>query len=329
MFLGSSWTQTTSLEVRVALHQLTQLVLGERVEQLHAARPRRCVRRRALLVAGDVVVDLARAEHEPRDLRRAPPGSVGSSITRWKPAVGELRRAWTTAAGQPQQALRASSRSAGAASARAPGGAAGGSTGPAWCSWPRGCCPRRASCRKRSSAAARVLGARALVAVRQQQREPRGLAPLGEAGDEELVDDHLGAVHEVAELGLPEHERVGRLDAVAVLEAEAGLLGQRAVVQLERRVGVAAGAGSACSASPVSESWSTRWRWLKVPRSDVLAGQPDRHARARAATRRRAPRRAPSRSAVLVERRARRFSSCGFSLRWSVEAVGQLAAAAR
>ena len=73
-----------------------------------------------------------------------------------------------------------------------------------------------------------VLGARALVAVGQQQRQARGLAPLGEAGDDELVDDHLGAVDEVAELRLPEHERLGRLLAVAVLEAQRRDLRQRA-----------------------------------------------------------------------------------------------------
>ena len=38
-----------------------------------------------------------------------------------------------------------------------------------------------------------VLGARALVAVRQQQRQARGLAPLRQAGDDELVDDDLRA----------------------------------------------------------------------------------------------------------------------------------------
>ena len=84
-------------------------------------------------------------------------------------------------------------------------------------------------------APARVLGAGTLVAVRQEQREPGRLAPLREARDEELVDHDLRGVHEVAELGLPEHERFGRLDRVAVLEAEAGDLRQRAVVQLERR----------------------------------------------------------------------------------------------
>ena len=40
-------------------------------------------------------------------------------------------------------------------------------------------------------------------------------------GDEELVDHDLGAVDEVAELRLPEHERVRRGDRVAVLEADA------------------------------------------------------------------------------------------------------------
>ncbi len=53
-----------------------------------------------------------------------------------------------------------------------------------------------------------VLRARALVAVGQQQRQARGLAPLGQAGDDELVDDHLRGVDEVAELRLPQHERL-------------------------------------------------------------------------------------------------------------------------
>ena len=126
-------------------------------------------------------------------------------------------------------------------------------------------------------ASARVLGARALVAVREQQREPRGLAPLGEARHEELVDDHLRAVHEVAELRLPQDERVGRLDAVAVLEAHARLLGERAVVQLERRVRVAqvleravavAGLGVVEHGVALAERAAL----------GVLAGEPHRHA---------------------------------------------------
>ena len=47
----------------------------------------------------------------------------------------------------------------------------------------------------------------AFVAVRQEQHEPARPLPLRFGADEELVDDDLGAVGEVAELGLPKHER--------------------------------------------------------------------------------------------------------------------------
>ena len=138
--------------------------------------------------------------------------------------------------------------------------------------------PSAASCRKRSRRARGVLRPRALVAVRQQQRQARRLAPLGQAGDDELVDDDLRAVDEVAELRLPEHERLGRLVAVAVLEAERGRLGERGVVQLHRRERARAGSGSGSARWPVLASCSTRWRWLNVPRSDVLAGEADGNA---------------------------------------------------
>jgi hypothetical protein len=85
-------------------------------------------------------------------------------------------------------------------------------------------------------AGAGMLGALSLVAVRQQQHQRGLLLPLGAARGEELVDDDLSAVHEVAELCLPEHERRRRDDAVAVLEADGGELGERAVVHLERRL---------------------------------------------------------------------------------------------
>ena len=82
-----------------------------------------------------------------------------------------------------------------------------------------------------------VLRPVALVAVREEEREARGHAPLGAARRDELVDQHLGAVGEVAELGLPDHERVAPRDRVAVLEAEAGRLRERRVVHLEARLG--------------------------------------------------------------------------------------------
>ena len=78
-----------------------------------------------------------------------------------------------------------------------------------------------------------MLWPRPLVAVRKQQRQARGLTPFRETGGDELVDDHLGAVDEVTELRLPEHERLRSLLAVAVFKAEAAELGEWAVVELE------------------------------------------------------------------------------------------------
>ena len=116
-------------------------------------------------------------------------------------------------------------------------------------------------------ARARVLGAVALVPVRQQKRQARGLLPLRAARDDELVDDDLRAVDEVAELRLPEDERVGRGDRVAVLEAERRELGERRVVDLERRGRGRQVPGAACASRPVTGSWSTAWRCENVPRS--------------------------------------------------------------
>ena len=65
-----------------------------------------------------------------------------------------------------------------------------------------------------------VVRALALVAVRQQQHDAGALPPLLLGAGDELVDDDLGAVGEVAELGLPEHQRIRALHRVAVLEAE-------------------------------------------------------------------------------------------------------------
>ena len=53
------------------------------------------------------------------------------------------------------------------------------------------------------------------------------------AGDDELVDRDLSAVHEVTELRLPEHERLRRGNRVAVLEADCRVLGERRVEHLE------------------------------------------------------------------------------------------------
>src|SRR5579872_6278812 len=86
---------------------------------------------------------------------------------------------------------------------------------------------------KTLEAGAGVFGARAFVAVRQKKREARRLAPLREARRDELIDDDLRAVREIAELSFPQDQSVGRRCAIAVLEAEARVLGKRAIVDLE------------------------------------------------------------------------------------------------
>ncbi len=95
--------------------------------------------------------------------------------------------------------------------------------------------PSAASWMKRSMRALECSGPEPFVAVRQEQREPGRLAPLRLPGDQELVDDHLCRVGEVAELRLPQDQALGRSRRVAVLEAEAGDLRERAVVDLEWR----------------------------------------------------------------------------------------------
>ena len=78
-----------------------------------------------------------------------------------------------------------------------------------------------------------MLGALAFVAVREKHDDAGEQAPLGFAGGDELVDDDLRAVGEVAELGFPEDEGFGVVAGVAVLEAEGGGLGEQGVVDLE------------------------------------------------------------------------------------------------
>ena len=77
----------------------------------------------------------------------------------------------------------------------------------------------------------------------------------------------LRAVHEVAELRLPEHERLGRGRPSSRTRSRARRTPTAAscaprTTPSPRRV-----AGSASYVSPVSASWRTRWRCEKVPRS--------------------------------------------------------------
>src|SRR5712692_1128871 len=77
---------------------------------------------------------------------------------------------------------------------------------------------------------ARMLRALAFVSMGQEQRQARRLPPLHEARDDELVEDYLAAIREIAVLRLPQHQCLRGRHRVAVLEAHARELGKRAVV---------------------------------------------------------------------------------------------------
>ena len=77
---------------------------------------------------------------------------------------------------------------------------------------------------------ARMVRALAVVPVRQEEHQARALPPLGLARGDELVDDALRVVGEIAELRLPQHERRrSRVHRVAVLETQDGVFAERRV----------------------------------------------------------------------------------------------------
>src|SRR5687768_7089273 len=63
-----------------------------------------------------------------------------------------------------------------------------------------------------------MLRALPLVTMRQEQRQTAQTAPLRFAGTDELVDDDLSAVGEVAELAFPESQAIGLGRRKSVLE---------------------------------------------------------------------------------------------------------------
>ena len=65
-----------------------------------------------------------------------------------------------------------------------------------------------------------MLWPHALVPVWQQQHQAAHPLPLGFATREKLVNDHLRAVDEIAELGLPQDQATWVCRADSVLKAE-------------------------------------------------------------------------------------------------------------
>src|SRR5262249_3295388 len=79
----------------------------------------------------------------------------------------------------------------------------------------------------------RVLRPLPFVTVRKQADEARHAQPLALAGGDELIEYHLRAIGEVAELCFPQRQRLGLGQRIAVLEAEHCLLREHRVDDLE------------------------------------------------------------------------------------------------
>ena len=226
MFCGSSCAHTISRSFRIRRDERGDRVERERVELLDA-RHGDAGRRAPELVPDDVVVHLAAAEDEAPHL-----GRVGDWIVENRPKAprrqgGKIRRGLA----EPKQALRGHDderacrrieRLAAEQVEVLPGCRAVDDADVVL----------RRKLQEPLETRARVLRAVAFVAVREQQRESGRLPPLRATRDDELVDHDLGAVDEVAELGLPEDERVRGRDRVTVLEGESRILGERRVVDL-------------------------------------------------------------------------------------------------
>src|SRR5215468_8448714 len=83
-----------------------------------------------------------------------------------------------------------------------------------------------------------MLRSLAFISVRQKQNQARQQSPFVLAGTHKLVDDGLRDVGEVAELRLPEYERLGIITAVAVFESHDTGFGERRIVDIAGRLSV-------------------------------------------------------------------------------------------
>ena len=124
----------------------------------------------------------------------------------------------------------------------------------------------RRELQKSLDARAGMFRALAFVAVRQQQHDAGEQIPLVFARDDELVDDDLRAVGEIAELRFPQNQRFGIIAAEAVFEAEHGGFGESGIVDFEPGLAGRQMLRAERNSSSFSISISAAWRWLNVPR---------------------------------------------------------------
>ena len=84
-----------------------------------------------------------------------------------------------------------------------------------------------------------MLGAFAFEGMRQKQHDAAQAAPFVFGTADELIDDHLGGVDEVAVLGFPEDEAFGVVERIAVLETHRAGFAEGAVDDVDAGLGVA------------------------------------------------------------------------------------------
>src|SRR6266852_5797492 len=74
--------------------------------------------------------------------------------------------------------------------------------------------------------------------VRQQHHEIGPLSPLRFCTGDELIEDNLSTVCEIAKLRLPHSQRLGSLQTVAILEAKDRIFRQGTIDDVESRLPV-------------------------------------------------------------------------------------------
>ena len=75
------------------------------------------------------------------------------------------------------------------------------------------------------------------VSMRQEHRDAAQTPPLGLAGTNELIDDDLRTVDEIAELSFPDDKRVGFGRCIAVLKSKHRFFRQQRI-DYAKRVGI-------------------------------------------------------------------------------------------
>ena len=75
-----------------------------------------------------------------------------------------------------------------------------------------------------------------LVSVGQQHGQSAKPVPLILATGNKLIDNHLGAVGEVAKLRLPDHEAAGGRGGIAIFESQYRFFGQKRIIDSEGRL---------------------------------------------------------------------------------------------